>query len=683
MRKVRKRIWAITVVILCLALMTWSAGASTARMNTYIVTNTNDSGEGSLRQAIQDANRRVGPDTIVFNIPETDPGYDAERGVWTIHLTSELPAIDRGDLIIDGNSQKEFIGQDTNPHGPEIEIDGTGTPVNGIGFRIQSANNEIIGLCINNFNGFLSEGAILIEATEEKGANRNVIRGCYIGVDPTGQEARNNQAGITIRSGAQENTIGGTTAEDRNIISGSTDAIHGYGIRIAGSDTDGNVVIGNYIGTNISGTVAIGNAKGGICVEEGARNTTIGGYESGEGNLISGNDGSGILVRGSDTSYVNIWGNIIGLSASGDADLGNGDSGVAITRGASHVAVGGRRAGKGNLISANHRYGVQISDSGTEYNTVEGNLIGTDINGTTNWGNWLAGVLIETGAAHNTIGGDSISRNVIADNGWMGTTDIDSSGVVIDGASDNYVQGNFIGTDITGTSVLGNFMHGIFITQRAQDNLIGSTSGLLYGNVVATNGADGIRIDGLDTTGNVVSHNYIGTDLSGELDLGNGGAGVCVQGGASNNTVGPGNKIYNNGASGVRIRQSSTRGNRVTQNSISDNGGKAIEIDWSPYEDPPRPDITAGAKNWVEGSAPAGSTVEIFSDPAEEGFWYEGSTQADADGYFRLDLAQPMRGRFASAAAIDSEGTTSEFSDPYEVDPLWIKTWVPIMMNGR
>ena len=673
---VRRSVFLAAILVLCLTTGTWGAGARATGVNTYTVTNTNDSGPGSLRQAIMDANRRVGPDTIVFNIPDTDPGHDAQKGVWIIELVSEYPVIDRGDLIIDGNSQKGFVGRDANPSGPEIVLDGTNAGVNAIGLRLRSSDNEIAGLCIGGFSGFLSEGAILIEG------NRNVIRGCYIGVDPTGQKAHSNHVGITIRTGSQETTVGGVTEDDRNVISGSTGTINGFGIRITGADTNNTEVIGNYIGTNISGTVAIANQMGGVSVEMGARYATIGGYEPGEGNLISGNKGHGVLVRGNETRSVDIWGNIIGMNASGDYELGNGDSGVAIIGGASHVAVGGRRSGKGNLISANYRNGVKIANTGTGNNTVESNLIGTDITGLSNWGNQLAGVVIEDGASQNIIGGDTVVGNVIADNGWQGTTDVNSCGVVLIGVSENYVQGNFIGTDATGLAVLGNLQHGVYIGQRATDNIIGSETNPVYGNVISANGAAGVRIDGLGTTGNVVANNAVGTDRDGRMDLGNGAAGVQIRGGATDNIIGPHNMIHNNNSSGVHVHQGSTVGNRITRNSISGNGAKPIEIDWSPYSDPPHPEITDGEKTWVSGTAPAGSTVEVFSDPAEEGFRYEGTVQAGGDGTFYLELPGPMFGRFASASATDSAGTTSEFSDPYEVDPLWIKTYLPMMANG-
>ena len=672
MKTTRQRFLLTAVLVLCLSIVTQDGRARATATNTHTVINTNDSGQGSLRQAITDANRRVGPDTVIFNIPDTDPGYDPENGVWIIRPVSEYPVIDRGDLIIDGNTQREFIGQDTNPSGPEIFLDGANAGVNAIGLRISSSDNEIIGLCIGGFSGFLSEGAILIQG------NRNTIRGCYIGVDPTGQGPRNNHGGITVRDGSQETTIGGVTPEDRNIISGSTGTINGFGIRITGTDTNNTTVTGNYIGTNMSGTVAIGNQVGGVCVEEGAWHTTIGGYQEGEGNLVSGNTGDGILVRGNETRDVKIWGNTIGMNAAGDYELGNGANGVAVLRGATEVAIGSRRTGTRNLISANHRNGVRISDSGTENNAVESNLIGTDITGLINWGNWLAGVVIESGASRNIIGGDTLVGNVIADNGWQGTTDLDSSGVVLAGASDNDVQGNLIGTDVTGMAVLGNLNHGVYIGQRATDNVIGSATNPIHGNVISANGANGVLIDGLETTGNTVANNRIGTDRDTDLDLGNGAAGVHLRGGAANNTIGPRNVIHNNNASGVFVSQSSTLGNRITQNSISKSGAKAISIDWSPRQDPERPTINDGDKTWVAGTAPAGSTVEIFSDPAEEGVYYEGTVQAEGDGSFYLELPAPMLGRFASASATDADGTTSEFSDPYEVDPLWIKAFLPI-----
>jgi len=153
----------IVLVVLCVLATPWLLTPQTVLADTLVVTNTQDSDEGSLRQAILDAEGRVGPDTIVFNIPVSDPGYNEVLGVWTVQLLSELPEMLYGETTIDGSSQADFIGQDTNPSGPEIEIDGTSTGLIAVGFRISSSDNTIANLLINNFSGVLSSGAIVID----------------------------------------------------------------------------------------------------------------------------------------------------------------------------------------------------------------------------------------------------------------------------------------------------------------------------------------------------------------------------------------------------------------------------------------------------------------------------------------------------------------------------------------
>ena len=123
--------------------------------NANIVTNTNDSGEGSLRRALEQANSNAGPDTIVFKIPQNDAHFDTSTGVWTIYPQSLLPAITDSNLVIDGKSQQAFIGQDTNPDGPEIEINGHELKMIGDNFllKVSSSHNTISHLIINGMNG--------------------------------------------------------------------------------------------------------------------------------------------------------------------------------------------------------------------------------------------------------------------------------------------------------------------------------------------------------------------------------------------------------------------------------------------------------------------------------------------------------------------------------------------------
>ena len=94
-------------------------------VNWIDVTNTLDSGPGSLRNAIELANSHPGPDSIRFAIPKTDPGFTPQLGTWTIKPVTGLPPIMDRETIIDGFSQSAFVGSDANPHGPEIELEGS------------------------------------------------------------------------------------------------------------------------------------------------------------------------------------------------------------------------------------------------------------------------------------------------------------------------------------------------------------------------------------------------------------------------------------------------------------------------------------------------------------------------------------------------------------------------------
>ena len=223
-----------------------------------------------------------------------------------------------------------------------------------------------------------------IYSTDTEG---NLVEGNFIGTNPGGSAAIGNTIGVQIATGADENTIGGTTSAARNIISGNI----AQGVVIGDStptDTTGNVVEGNYIGTDVTGTVALGNGNENLEIDN-ATGTQVGGLTStpgtGPGNVISG---AGILTNYNDYGIVvtgqsggsNIEGNIIGLNAAGDAALGNAvgiflDTSVGVT-------VGGTQTGSGNIISGNVRAGVELSN-GASGNVVQSNYIGTDLGGTT------------------------------------------------------------------------------------------------------------------------------------------------------------------------------------------------------------------------------------------------------------------------------------------------------------
>lgn len=240
---------------------------------TFTVTNTNDSGAGSLRQALLDANSNPGLDTIVFNIG---------TGVQTVTLSGGLPRI-TDPVVIDATTQPGYTGN------PIIEL-GTGTG----GLDIDAGNTTIRGLVLTGIGIF------------NNGGNR--IENNFIGTNVAGTAAKpNSSEGIRIFS-SSNNIIGGTSASTRNLISGNGMA----GISINGANNSNNVIQGNYIGTDITGMVKIPNQREGICLcssnpDFTVTNSLIGGTTTGAGNLISGNIFDEIRLGG-NTSGITVQG---------------------------------------------------------------------------------------------------------------------------------------------------------------------------------------------------------------------------------------------------------------------------------------------------------------------------------------------------------------------------------------
>src|SRR5215217_3641594 len=233
---------------------------------TFVVTNTNDSGPGSLRQAVLNAESNPGADSITFNI---DP---PTGGTKTIMLQSFLPNI-LEPVTIDATTQPGFAGK------PLIELNGVNSTIHFAAFELYGSNNTIRGFVINRFH---SNGLSL-----QRGSG-NIIEGNYIGTDVTGTVALPNDfRGIGIGGDADNldpssnNRIGGTTLQARNVISGNK----AHGIRILNVGSTGNIVQGNYIGTNAAGTMGLGNLFEGIYIG-GGLNNVVGGTEPGAGNVI-------------------------------------------------------------------------------------------------------------------------------------------------------------------------------------------------------------------------------------------------------------------------------------------------------------------------------------------------------------------------------------------------------------
>ena len=214
----------ITITVICLGICILIGQSSSA--NTFIVSNTNDSGPGSLRQAIVDVNEHIGPDSIFFHIPLSDAGYDSGVGAWTIRLQSGLPALTDDRTHIDGTTQAEFLGFDPNPAGLEIELDGTRIDTSSQGaIQITSRGNTVKGLVVNR-----TETAGIVISTYRE---YNNIFGNFIGTDPSGTKDRGNGVGIKIIDPVYsngKNVIGSVEQGQGNVISGNV-----YGIEIENS----------------------------------------------------------------------------------------------------------------------------------------------------------------------------------------------------------------------------------------------------------------------------------------------------------------------------------------------------------------------------------------------------------------------------------------------------------------
>ena len=421
-----------------------------------------------------------------------------------------------------------------------------------MGLTLNAPNSTIKGLAIDSF---AADGLLL------NGVSGTVISGDYIGVTAAGNAAAGNGTGVYFQNGSHGNVVSGS------VVSGNSAS----GVFITGAGTKANVIAGNKVGTDATGTFAIGNGSAGIYDTNSASNTTIGGTTSGARNIISGNDSDGVFIIGNPGTAVTgtvVEGNYIGTNATGSVALGNGDAGVYLWSTVSRNTVGGTTAAARNVISGNVADGVIMHD-GASGNTVEGNFIGTDVTGMHALGN-SDGVGIEGGASNNTVGGTAVgARNVISANTTYGVIIGSGTGSI----TGNVVEGNYVGTDSTGTVALGNGSYGVLILSSASNNIIGGTAAGAR-NVISANGYDGVFINGNVSaiTGNVVEGDYIGTDATGEIALGNGRAGVYLWSAASRTTIGgttaaARNVISANGADGVIIHNGAS-GNTVEGNYI-------------------------------------------------------------------------------------------------------------------
>lgn len=442
---------------------------------TQTVTNTNDSGAGSLRQAILDSNADGTPPRLI--------NFAIGSGVQTITPLTALPTI-TATVTLDATTQPGWA-----INNPVIVISGASLGSGSDGLFINGTDNCVIqGFVING--GF--HRGILIADAFPVGSNNNAVYGCFLGTDQTGTVAVPNIDGMRINAFSNvtpdfsdNNIIGGTGAGQRNVISGNSNA----GIELI-KNVNNTIIQNNYIGTDKTGTVALPNHGFGIGIfgsetplpVEHCVGTIIGGTNSNERNVISGNvsgDPSspsiGIVLQLNCTDTI-IQGNYIGVDVTGVNPLPN-DVGIlmvgAYTGDPTSNApidgtiIGGTGSGAANIISSNNEDAIVLQNDVIN-STIQNNFIGTDATATLNLGNGFSGVLIDGQAGspctNNLIGGTGAGEgNVIVFNGFASSSD--SFGVLLNGDPTT----PDILNPILGNSIYDNANSGIRLMNNGND----------------------------------------------------------------------------------------------------------------------------------------------------------------------------------------------------------------------
>lgn len=418
--------WLVPAVAMLLAVAPLTTGtppvvhAATSLVVTSTASVGTCSGSGqpgyTLGCAVNQASADGDGDTITFNIPTSganaDSGCTGSPVVCVLHPNGLY--LEASNTTINGYSQPgaspntAALGAGDNAQ-IVIQLDGlvNGRPSVGDGIDVYGSNTTIEGLSITHYATGIALGVY-----SQAGSTGNTVVGNFLGVAPDGKTAAPNQRGVladlsseTATQVIASNQIGSPAPADRNLISGnSTDGVNLYG-------GGGNTVQGNYIGTDRTGTAALGNATGLVLNGEGEYGTasgdTIGGTAAGAGNVISGNTQAGISTSYQPGAILPslfgvIQGNLMGVSASGAAPLGNG-IGIDLNR-VYHFTIGGTASGAGNVISNSVKQGI-LEDGPGSKNLIAGNTITAN-------GGWGIQVGTSTGDVIHT----AITRNTFAAN---------------------------------------------------------------------------------------------------------------------------------------------------------------------------------------------------------------------------------------------------------------------------
>lgn len=575
-------------------------------LSTFVVTTTNDSGAGSLRDAITSANSNTGQDIIEFNI--------GGAGVHTIKPTTQFPDI-TGPVVIDGYSQPgaaRNTAATSDNAVLKIEIDGSlaASPLK-LHFTSASSGSEVRGIVLNHADGILLD----------TGSHNDTIDGNFLGTDPTGMVASGTMNLVIDAESGVLHEIGGIAPAARNVIA------NGSSLGVFLNAGNSNHVQGNFIGVAADGATAIGNGGGILLASE--NHDTIGGNTAESGNVVSGNHAPPTTV--SDRSFAVqvtgpqnlIQGNLIGTDATGARAVPNAGTGLILV-----APLGRANDVIGNTISGNRDDGMEISAIGTAAGdtaeAITNNFIGTDSSGAHALGNGGSGLVLQ--GTGNTVNGNVISANAL-------------HGVDVHADGQDVLRGNFVGTDSTGGGNLGNGGDGIRI-EFALGNVIGGTAAGAA-NIIAFNGGNGVTvgiqpsqtikpINNRITANSIFSNGHLG------IDLGDDGVTPNTPGGPH---TGP-NTLQNYPVIG--FVRSDPSGTHVT-GTLNSTPGHVFNLEFFA-------NATADPSGYGEGMTYLG-TIQV-------------NTDSSGNAHFN-DAALPVAagvGSVITATATDASGNTSEFS---------------------
>ncbi|MCA9058952.1 MAG: hypothetical protein KDA85_10640, partial [Planctomycetaceae bacterium] len=571
----------------------------------------------SLREAIlATTNLAAGADEIWFSISTADAGYvdpdatpDNGDEYWVIAPASALPTM-TDVVVLDATTQAGWSGT------PIILLDGSGAGAGVNGLQLSGGNSTVSGFAIGGFGG---SG---IRITTNGG---NTLQSNFIGTNITGTTAFANATGITIQGGGvnqqiHNNIIGGTGANEGNLISGNT----GNGIYLNWTTT--NTIVGNLIGVDVTGQSAIGNVYG-IRTEDSSSNT-IGGTAAGSRNTVSGNTTAGISLGASGSNTV--VGNFIGTNIDGDAAVANG---IGLNVGSSNNIIGGTTTAERNIISGNTSRGIQIAGNGVTGNQIQGNYIGLNAAGDAAVGNTGYGIWLGSNSNTNTIGGSVTGAgNVISGNA--------SHAIYIDTSTSNIIQGNSIGTNAAGSATIANNGAGVFVAVTGSGTRIGGTQAG-EGNTIVDATGDGVYVGNVNNLNVSILGNSIKSSSDLGIDLGNNGVNA--------NDFGDPDAGANNGQNFPVITDATSySGNTAIAGSLNSNASATYRIEFFSA-------ATGDASGHGEAETYLGYTT-VFTDGSGNASFHVSLTGVTVtNGYIVTATATVDTGG-------GSYGATSEFS---------------------